>query len=360
MSDYRIHHHEPGADWQRCERELEAAGVAVPLCHREARARTMGRHRLIAAHDARGRCAAAFAVEERQPRALPGHVLLRAERVGAAVDPPALAAAVEGLARWARDDRGVLGVDVVVFSRDPELRGVVGRQLAGLGFRRVREPQTYPHTSCVDLAGEEAALLSAFSGMARRNIRALEKRPVKLAPITDPRHVGAMQDLVRETRGRTGGEVPRRSLEALIELGRARPELARVVGVFAAADERLLAFATGLAHGDHVTYADAASTRNAPKGMPLGYAPVWDLMRWGKSIGARWFDFGGITTGTRGDGSGDRLAGISDFKRGFNGEVTPISDEWSLVARPGRAAFVKAVTRVAEACRQAAASISPS
>ncbi len=122
MSDYQVVRHEPGAGWARCERELDEAGVPVPLCHREAWAHDMARRRLIAAHDRGGTCRAAFAVEERRPRVLPGHVLLRAERIGAAADPPALAAAVEDLARWAADDRRVVRVDAVVFCRDRKLR----------------------------------------------------------------------------------------------------------------------------------------------------------------------------------------------------------------------------------------------
>ena len=62
--------------------------------------------------------------------------------------------------------------------------------------------------------------------------------------------------------------------------------------------------------------------------MPLLYAPLWELIRWARAGGARWFDFGGITL-TDPDAS-DPLQGISDFKRFFCRDVAKVGGEWRL------------------------------
>ena len=352
MTKYQIVELEVGRDWRRCEDELTLAGVPLPLEHRWAWP-SSGTRRLLAALDAGGRCRAALALEERRTRALPGHCTWRVERTGAAAEPEALEATLVALAEMARSDRRVLRADVVIFARDERARGAFGLTLAGLGFERARDPEASPATSCVDLGPSPDELLGRFGTMARRNIRLAEKRPVELRAIHEEAHVAAMEALVRETRLRTGGAPPRRSLAALVELAATHPDLARIVGVFAKDGGRLLAFATGLCHGDHVSYADAASTRDTPVRMPLGYAPVWALMRWAQGVGASWFDFGGITAGSSGD-EADPLGGISDFKRMFRGEIVTIADEWTLTPRPRRAAFVAGVTRVAERIRSQA------
>jgi lipid II:glycine glycyltransferase (peptidoglycan interpeptide bridge formation enzyme) len=54
---------------------------------------------------------------------------------------------------------------------------------------------------------------------------------------------------------------------------------------------------------------------------------MWDLIRWAKREGARWFDFGGVTRGA--EDKDDALAGISDFKRRFCRNEIALGEEWS-------------------------------
>jgi lipid II:glycine glycyltransferase (peptidoglycan interpeptide bridge formation enzyme) len=77
--------------------------------------------------------------------------------------------------------------------------------------------------------------------------------------------------------------------------------------------------------------------------MPLAYPLAWDVIRWAKRIGARSFDFGGITLGTHGDDE-DRLGGISDFKRYFTTERARVGQEWILEPHPLKAAVAHAMT----------------
>jgi lipid II:glycine glycyltransferase (peptidoglycan interpeptide bridge formation enzyme) len=75
------------------------------------------------------------------------------------------------------------------------------------------------------------------------------------------------------------------------------------------------------------------------------YAVVWDLIRWAKENGARFFDFGGITVGSH--GSNDPLGGISDFKRYFSERVVEVGAEWSFEPRPLQAYAARMVSSAA-------------
>ena len=120
--------------------------------------------------------------------------------------------------------------------------------------------------------------------------------------------------------------------------------------------DTLLAFAVGHNHGDHVQYSHAASTRDTGGlPLPLGYALAWHIICWGKDLGAEWFDFGGITQGSH--DSGDRLGGISDFKRYFTKTVETVGDEWVLEVRPVRSFVARVLSTTAAALGQAACSL---
>lgn len=338
--------------WSKCECDLQDAGVTLPLVHRQLWAQTIGsRHWLVSAADRTGTCRAAIAVETRPTRAMPGHVVLRSERVGATNAPwPALRAALVGLRKLAAERPRVLRLEVALFARDAARRAALGKELEALGCCRAVAAQSYVTTSTIDLTPTEEELLASFHGTARRHIRAVAKRPVTLRPIEDERLAPAMHALIVETRRRTGGAVPHRPIDAWIELARRRPEWLRIMGVFADEDDELVAFSCGQLHGDHVVYSDAASVRRDALKLPLGYAPAWELMRWGKSVGARWFDFGGITEGSHHDAE-DALGGISDFKRYFKGAIEQVGEEWYVDARPRRALVARAVHEAATTLR---------
>src|SRR5207249_11101081 len=111
--------------------------------------------------------------------------------------------------------------------------------------------------------------------------------------------------------------------------------------------DTLLAFAWGCHHGDHAHYDAAASTRHTDLKLPLGYALAGDLIRWSKQNGATWFDFGGVTTGSRTCGDADPVGGISDFKRYFSKNIIEVGDEWVLEPRSIRAALARIIGKFA-------------
>ena len=107
--------------------------------------------------------------------------------------------------------------------------------------------------------------------------------------------------------------------------------------------EALLAFGWACHHGDHAEYCTTASTRIPGSRLPLTHPLAWDLIRWAREHGARWFDFGGVSAG--GLASADPLGGISDFKRSFSRQIETVGSEWVFEPRPGRARVARALAR---------------
>lgn len=334
--------HDELARWRDTERELEAANVPLPL---------QWRSTWLEAHDAKTWFLAsrgvrgAIVMSASRTRAMPGHVVLRAERVRPADPVTDTFALFEAARTFALEAPRVLRLELATFSFDEQSLVTMGDELGRLGFRRSPDPIMYERTRVLDLTGSEEEISHGLHATARRHIRATIKNPdLELRVIRDPEEVDAMARLVRETRARTGGGDVQRPWAEHLRVAREHPELIAFVGLYERDTGELLSFASGQMHGDHAVYADAASTRPLLH-IPLGYAPAWELVRWARRQGARWFDFGGITTGSfHRDTDHDPLGGISDFKRGFGGHEQRVSEEWIFEPHRGRALLAGAVT----------------
>ena len=337
-----------------CQEELARQGVHVPLPHRSVWLEMQNKpYWFVSVRDASGVCRCGFGVEASKLRALPGHRTLRTRRFGASGGTVFRRRGLEAAVALARREPRVLQYHVEVFERDETNRRAIAEDLGALGFRRSPHPWPYRETISIDLRPTEEQQLASFHGTARRHIRAAEKKPVDVLTVDDPVHGPRVGALLRETLARTGGHYAHHAHQdwrALIALSRRHPNLLRIVGMFRSPDRdpgALWAFAVGYNHGSHVEYGIAASTRQTGDiRLPMGYALAWDLMRWAKSLGAEWFDFGGITRGTQRDPD-DPLGGISDFKRYFGTDVITVGEEWVFASRPVRAAIVGCVARCA-------------
>ncbi len=335
---------------EECERGLQAAGVPVPLSHRAAWIETQpaGAHWYVALRDAAGICCCGFAVSVSSSRALPGYRLLRIEDFGPAATPAARDAALVALAELARRQPRILRVNLEVFSADDAIRESLAQQLSTLGFERPAAPRRYARTLALDLGPDETTLLGSFQRKTRQKIRRAEQDSTfVMRPISDVLLAERMAELLRETMNRTGGAYHPEDWESWIAFGNAHPELSHIIGTFrsgARGAEALVAFVWGSNHGDRVDLRTSASTRMADSRTSLTHPLLWELIRWAKRTGVRWFDLGGITAGHH--GSGDPLGGISDFKRSFcNHEVT-VGEEWMLEPSRlrGRVAHVVGLT----------------
>ena len=335
---------------RRIESELDAAGRPLSLPSRLGWAGVVAPAAswFLGVRDAGGRWLTGVGVEVNRSRALPGHLLLRAERLGEHVPAELRHAVAFALAALARGEPRVLRLNVEVVALSADCRAEWGTHLGAAGLRRLSTVRNYGQTLVVDLRPTEEEILAGFSSKTRRDLRASQKLPIRVEPITDLRHAQRMNALLEETLGRTGGVFRPIDWEPRIALSVAEPERAHLVGLFAPVEsgaEELLAFAWAGAHGDHAHYDTAASTRAGGYKVPLAYPLMWDLIRWAKRTGARHFDLGGVSDGTR--ESGDPLGGISDFKRWFSKEQVVIADEWRLDPRPVRGALAQLISRAA-------------
>jgi hypothetical protein len=340
--------HELDEQRAQCERQVVEAGFPLPLAHRRAwvAACRPAQSWFVHVQSSGGACHGGFAIDVGRSRAIPGHLILRAERFGSSLSPASLASAGVVLREIARQHARVLRLHVETFARDAATRDALEDALLNAGWTRVAATRRYRQTLAVDLAGDEPAIFASFHPTARRHVRAAEKHPVQVKPITEPALIPRMVELSRETMLRTGGAERKQNWSGHIALATEHPELARLVGLFrtdTASNDSLLAYAFACFNGDYAHYDTAASTRQTDLKIPLNYAIAWDLICWAKRNGATWFDFGGITDGHHGD-VGDRLGGISDFKRYFSRNVIEVGGEWVFEPRRGRARIARAVS----------------
>jgi hypothetical protein len=343
-----------GPEHEAAERELQARGLEVPLPHRAvwARFHPAAGFWFVVARNERGEAVGGFMLQVSWSRALPGHLLLLSERFGESLPAEHASPALRALASVIRRDRRVLRLDIEVFSPDATHRAALGEALAGAGFSGAPLTRSYAETLTTSLALSEADHFAALSVNTRRHIRAVQKRPVELRLVTDPASGPRLDALLGETLERTGGAYRKEDWGWRIALSQAVPAQSRLIGLFATevrGPESLLAFAWGCCHGRYAHYDAAGSTRRSDIKMSFSYAIMWDLLCWARSQRANWFDFGGITEGSR--DSDDPVGGISDFKRHFGQEVVRVGDRWVLEPSPLRSGLARGVMTLANALR---------
>jgi len=336
---------------EQWERSLLRSGRALPLPHRSSWAALQPGARddwFLTVTDASGQPGGAAALQVASSRALPGHLVVRCERFGPGLSPETRRVALAALVAFARAQRRVLRLHVETFSIYPPERTALEDHIQKLGFVRVQPARCYEHTLLVSLEGSEDEILASLHATARRHVRAASKHPVRLQPVEDPAHFARLDEISRETYARTGGRYDGADWARIVALCKREPTGSRLVGLYRTdvpGPGGLLAFAWGCGHGDHVQYSRSGSTRATDLRMPLMYPVVWDLIRWAKTSGARFFDFGGITLGNH--ESDDPLGGISDFKRFFSERVVAVGAEWAFEPRPLQAYAAKMMSSAA-------------
>lgn len=298
--------------------------LPLPLPQRHAYLRHCGREvRLLQLEDRDGRPAWQAAVTIYRPRRLPliGHGV--AHKLGPAASPEDEAAGIRLLRDLLRGQGDVLTLRLQPRrARVRDLWDFEGRARQA-GFA-LCEPDGVTRTVLCPLRESREALLSAMSPKTRRNLRSGERFAGALRVLDDPAWAPACQAAVRAAAQRTGAGhalgpgAGDQHLRALLRIGRERPDLVRVLGLFL--PERpteLVAFATGCNHGRVAEYLSAGSLPDpALRKLPFNYWLLGALFDWAREQGCTSFDMGGITEG----GPDDPLAGISAFKRHLSSE----------------------------------------
>lgn len=118
----------------------------------------------------------------------------------------------------------------------------------------------------------------------------------------------------------------------------------------ARANGEAIAGTLAIAYGDKVWYLYGASSNEKRNLMP-NYLLQWEMICWALELGARVYDFRGVS----GDISEDNpLYGLYRFKKGFGGEFTEFGGELELLNNKFAAAAVKTSTKIFMAARRTA------
>lgn len=357
-ADHRIEHIAGfGSAREAVEHELESDGIVLPFPQRAEWHQAIGHSRssLVVARDPEGKARAAVGIGIGRSRSLPLHFIYRVERLGSWETEEDDATLLRAILDTANSDQFCIRVHLGIFEPDPERRSRIGTVLENAGFVRAQHPESYRRTPSLDLQEPEDGLFSRLASSARRNVRLPAKRGFQLVPLHDPSYAGRLTELLEESFRRTAGHAISLPWRTILLRSARSPERSRVVGLFKPNDSSpsgLVAFAWGCVNGNYVTYEAGASTRQEGLGnLPLAYAPLWDIIAWAKRIGAKWFDFGGVSAAGEST-SDDPLGGITDFKRFFCERIIEVRDEWILEPRPVRAMIARTVSAAAARVRR--------
>lgn len=199
------------------------------------------------------------------------------------------------------------------------------------GFRLV-DQQGVTRTLVLDLRPSMDDLLKQLSSKTRVKLKKKYCEMFDLRDLTDSSMIERCQSALDASMNRTGAHKGYFDFRTLFSIRAKRPDRAKMIGLYLKhRPEEMLAFVSAFSHGRVVEYSAAGSFADAElRKIPFNYLLVWELMKWGKSIGAEFFDMGGVTDGD----AADRLAGISEFKRNFTESEHDIGRESYAVLRP--------------------------
>jgi hypothetical protein len=333
-----------GIERDIAERQVLDAGVPLALCQRAVWTANLSYWDswFLLVRDENGRARAGIALDVVRTRAMPGHIILRVARFGGNLPGEVCRAALIAIANLARNTPKVLRVQLNVFARTD--REAIAECLKELGFREVRLASAYRYTLAIDLKPSEEEIFAALGKPAQKRIRESIKKSLRSVPVSDPVYADRIKQLQQEALQRTGGHAASKNWLGILRISQEHPNLSSVFGLFQGEDtapENMLAFAWVCHNGDHAEYRAAGSTRSTKVRVPLGYLPVWEMVRWAKANGAEWFDMGGVTLGAKDETA---LKGITLFKESFSHELVEVGAEWELELEPVRARIVTLIS----------------
>lgn len=349
--------HKAHAGVADAERQLDAAGIAVPAHSRAAWTRHMGspEDSHLIARDGSGQCVGSVAIHLSPTRAIPGHRVARLESFGDNYATPVGVALLGETVRFSRDHGRILRAVVELECRDASNKAYLHAALENLGFRRIVPERVAERTLVIDLSPSEDAILAQFRKSTRQGVRGASKYALEIVTLDDPAYGPRMTELLEAAMSRTGGQAEKPDWPHIMEMCGALPHRFRLSGVFRGGDRSpasLIGFGWALLHGDRAEYSTGASARLPGESVPILHPILWDLIRWAKREGATWFDLGGVTQGSQVPGAVDPLAGISDFKRGFTKDEIALGEEWIYEPSAFKARVAAVVSRAMQSLRQ--------
>lgn len=201
----------------------------------------------------------------------------------------------------------------------------------------------------LDLERDEDEILASFHHKWRYNIRLAGRKGVTIRQCADRAELPRFYRILQDTAKRDGFLVRGLSYfeamwDALVPRGWMAMFLGEVEG-------EVVCGALSYLFGDKAWYTYGASANVHREKMP-NYLMQWEMIRWARNHGCRWYDFRGVSCTP--DDPDDKTAGLNRFKRGFNPRFVQYIGEFDMpLSGPGYWAFTRALPRVRAAMRRA-------
>ncbi len=175
-------------------------------------------------------------------------------------------------------------------------------------------------TTLVDLGPSEDEILAGFKQKTRYNIRLAARKGVEVAPVElSPKNMATMYGLLKATQERNGFYM--RSQSYLEGFWQAYAKAGMGQLFFATHEGEVLSGLFALYLGKKGLYKDGGSTR-AKANLMAPYVMQWEVMKWLKARGVVEYDLHGMPPKAELENPNHPLAGLVQFKSGFNPEVT--------------------------------------
>lgn len=213
----------------------------------------------------------------------------------------------------------------------------ISRQcIENAGFQCIADPTGFGGTQpkCVmqlDLDKSEDDLLSGFKPKWRYNIRLAEKKGVQVKTDCTRDDLKVFHKLYQTT-ARRDGFVGRplsyfQTLwDVLVPAGYAKLFLTHY-------EDTALSGAFDFVIGDRAWYVYGASSNEHRNLMP-NHLMQWEMIKWAKSLGCKWYDFRGVSPRRGASEEDDHLQGLNRFKEGFSPRYVEYIGEYDLVLSP--------------------------
>lgn len=211
------------------------------------------------------------------------------------------------------------------------------------GLNKSRADLQQKATIFVDISPPEDEILATFKQKTRYNIRLSERKRVVIEQrdMSDA-NVDIMYDLIVATQARAGFSLRKKDYFAGYWQGLARVGMGQL---FVATHEgEVLAGVYATLFANKAYYKDGGSFP-IKRNLMAPYLIQWEVMRWAKAMGATSYDLIGSPPKDQLDNPNHPQAGLYQFKRGFNEEVTEFTGCWDIPIHPKKYSIFKSQER---------------
>ncbi|MEI8072916.1 MAG: peptidoglycan bridge formation glycyltransferase FemA/FemB family protein [Candidatus Saccharibacteria bacterium] len=196
------------------------------------------------------------------------------------------------------------------------------------GLIKAKADLQFKATIFVDLSDDEETILAGFKQKTRYNIRLADRKGVKIEERDmDEEGVELMYQLMSATQDRAGFFLRQKSYFAGYWRGLAKSGMGQFL--VATHEGEVVAGIYVTIFGSKAYYKDGGSFA-IKRNLMAPYLLQWEAMRWAKSKGAKLYDLVAVPPKDQLENKDHPQAGLYQFKRGFNEEVTEFTGCWDL------------------------------